>query len=67
MTNFLHIIHVLILINKNDIPATGIHLCPWVKATLLGPMGRASPYLRKTVVVQVMVQKLSKAINNHEK
>jgi hypothetical protein len=43
---FLDIIHRLVHLKKHNVSDTGFCLRPQVKPTQLGPIDRASPYLR---------------------
>jgi hypothetical protein len=42
-------IHRLVYVLEHNVSETGFRLRPQVKPTLLGPIGRASPYLRITM------------------
>jgi hypothetical protein len=54
MTKLLDIIHRLFFIKTHDVSETGVFLRHQVKRkpVLLGPIDRASPYLRTTEVVR---------------
>jgi hypothetical protein len=45
-------IHRLVYVLKHNVSETGLCLRPQVKPTLLGPIGRTSPYLRALDIVQ---------------